>query len=236
MKHRTYDEFWQARNLPKAPRRTSSTPVLTVGGWFDAEDLFGPLETYQARRDEEPGNATRLVIGPWSHGGWARGDGDSLGDITFGAKTASTTATQIELPFFDYHLKDKGADPRPRRCVFETGSNRWRTLDAWPPQGHASASAVSSAPTASCRSTPPPAEDGDAFDEYVSDPRSPCRTAPQITTTEGSTYMVDDQRFAARGPTCSSIEPSARRRTSPSPARSRRACTSRRPAPMPTGS
>ena len=39
--HPNYDEFWQARNiLPHLGDVKHS--VMTVGGWFDAEDLYGP--------------------------------------------------------------------------------------------------------------------------------------------------------------------------------------------------
>ena len=108
--------------------------MLTVGGWFDAEDLFGALETYRSIESQSPGTANRLVMGPWPHGGWSRGTGDALGKVTFGQPTSKFFEEQIELPFFRYYLKG-GDDPKlPEAYVFETGANAWHTLDAWPPR------------------------------------------------------------------------------------------------------
>ena len=107
---------------------------MTVGGWFDAEDLFGALETYKTVEKNSPGAYNILVMGPWYHGGWARSDGDSLGSVQFGGKTAAFYRENIELPFFNYYLKDKGQLKLPDAYVFETGSNRWQTYDQWPPR------------------------------------------------------------------------------------------------------
>ena len=108
--------------------------MLTVGGWFDAEDLFGALETYRSIESQSPGIANRLVMGPWPHGGWSRGTGDALGKVTFGQPTSKFFEEQIELPFFRYYLKG-GDDPKlPEAYVFETGANAWHALDAWPPR------------------------------------------------------------------------------------------------------
>ncbi len=107
MKHGTYDEFWQARNL--RPHLKDIKPaVMTVGGWFDAEDLFGALNVYKSIEQSSPGASNMLVMGPWYHGGWARSDGSNLGNVQFGSKTADYYREHIELPFFKYWLK--GAD------------------------------------------------------------------------------------------------------------------------------
>ncbi len=128
MAHETYDAFWQARNL--RPHLKNIVPaVMTVGGWFDAEDLFGALETYKWTERQSPGGVNQLVMGPWSHGGWARSDGEFLGDLRFESKTAVFYREQIEFPFFSYHLKGRVDPGLPEAYVFETGSNVWRTFD-----------------------------------------------------------------------------------------------------------
>jgi putative CocE/NonD family hydrolase len=196
MAHETYDAFWQARNL--RPHLKNIAPaVLTVGGWFDAEDLFGALETYKSVERQSPGAVNMLVMGPWAHGGWARGDGDFLGDVRFGSKTAEFYREQIEYPFFAYHLKGKADPSLPEAYVFETGRNQWRRMDAWPPPA-AIAKDLYLAPGG--RLTWQAPSDADAFDQYLSDPARP---VPYINHTAiGMTreHMVDDQRFASRRP------------------------------------
>ena len=110
--------------------------VLVVGGWYDAEDLSGPYRTFNAVNQYNPETPTTLVEGPWTHGGWARNDGDHLGDIEFNGKTSEYFRKNIQFPFFEYYLKGKGT-PLPKAQVFETGSNVWRTYDAWPPRNAA---------------------------------------------------------------------------------------------------
>ena len=196
MAHETYDAFWQARNL--RPHLKNIAPaVLTVGGWFDAEDLFGALETYKSVERQSPGGVNMLVMGPWAHGGWSRGDGDFLGDVRFGSKTAEFYREQIEYPFFAYHLKGKADPSLPEAYVFETGRNQWRRMDVWPPPA-ALAKDLYLAPGG--RLTWQAPSDADAFDQYVSDPARP---VPYINHTAiGMTreHMVDDQRFASRRP------------------------------------
>ncbi len=133
MRHGTYDEFWKARNL--RPHLKNIRPaVMTVGGWFDAENLFGALETYKVVEASNRGAANSLVMGPWSHGGWGRGDGERLGQVRFDAKTAEFYRENIELPFFEFHLKAKGTAKLPEAYVFETGTNQWRQYEVWPPR------------------------------------------------------------------------------------------------------
>src|SRR5262249_29691174 len=135
MKHGTYDDFWKARNVRQHVKEIKPA-VLTVGGWYDAENLFGALETFK-RVDATgwPKAGHHLVMGPWVHGGWSGGEGDHLGDVSFNAKTAEFYREQIELPFFEHHLKDpEGEFKHPRAWVFETGTNVWRKYDAWPPK------------------------------------------------------------------------------------------------------
>ncbi len=120
---------------------------MTVGGWFDAEDLAGPLNVYRAiEKSQAAGggaaNAANagtkhnmIVMGPWPHGGWGRSEGERLGNVTFATPTSAFYREKIEFPFFAYHLKDRPLDaPLPEAYVFETGVNQWRREDSWPPK------------------------------------------------------------------------------------------------------
>lgn len=196
MKHGTYDEFWQARSLPRHLKNIK-TPVMTVGGWFDAEDLYGALKTYQSIERQNPNIFNVLVMGPWFHGGWARSDGDALGDIRFGSKTAEFYREQIELPFFNYYLKDKGKLSLPEAYVFETGANRWHTYSQWPPPGTA-LKALYLRENGKLSFDAPPGAGRPAFDEYVSDPQKPVPFINGINTGMTREYMVEDQRLAGR--------------------------------------
>ena len=132
MRHEAYDDFWKSRNI--RPHLKNVKPaVMTVGGWFDAENLFGALETYKSIEANNPGTDNTLVMGPWRHGGWERGEGSSFGDISFNQKTSEFYREQIEFPFFQRYLKDKGDQKQPEAWVFETGTNQWRKYETWPP-------------------------------------------------------------------------------------------------------
>ena len=195
--HETYDAFWKARNT--RPHLKGIRPaVLTVGGWYDAEDLFGALETYKAIERHNPGISNRLVMGPWSHGAWARGTGESLGRVRFGQPTSRFFQEEIELPFFRSWLKD-GVDPKlPEAYVFETGRNAWRALDAWPPKEAKPLALYLAAGGALTKQAPE--ETGEAFDEYGSDPARPVPFTEETSIGMTIEYMVDDQRFASRRP------------------------------------
>ena len=194
MEHPNYDAYWQACNT--LPHLKNIKPaVMTVGGWFDAEDLFGALNTYKSVEKQSPGAYNILVMGPWFHGGWSRSDGDALGDVRFGSKTGQFYRENIELPFFNYYLKDKGALKLPEAYVFETGSNKWKTYEHWPPaNGRAQNLYLNSNGKLSLTA---PA-DSNAFDQYVSDPARPVPFINNIAIGMTREYMVDDQRFAAR--------------------------------------
>ena len=198
MEHGDYDDYWKAQNVPQ--RLTHVTPaIMTVGGWFDAEDLQGPLHIYQAIEKNNPNTYNTIVMGPWCHGCWSRGDGESLGTAQFGSKTSAFYRENIELPFFNFFLKDKGELKLPEAYVFNTGVNQWRQYDQWPPKGAAEQRLYLHAKGKLSFSAPSGASDS-AFDEYVSDPAKP---VPFINGTNiGMTreYMTDDQRFAATRP------------------------------------
>lgn len=193
--HTTHDAYWQARNL--APHlRNIKCAVLIVGGWFDAEDLSGPFRAFHAIAAQNPGTPLHLAIGPWVHGGWARNDGDHLGDISFDAKTSEFFQKQVEFPFFEHYLRDQEAD-LPRAWMFETGTNVWRRQAEWP--------AARTRPRTlyfrrgGLLSFDPPAA-GETPSTYVSDPAHPVPFTGYVTDTIPQRYMVDDQRFASRRP------------------------------------
>lgn len=194
--HPNYDEFWQSRNLRPHLKRIRPA-VMTVGGWFDAENLFGALETFKNVERHEPPSFNILVMGPWNHGGWARGDGDALGDIRFHVKTAAEYREQIELPFFEYHLKGKGDLKHPKAWVFETGTNRWRSYPVWPP-AEARQRTWYLAGGGRLNETAP-ANPND-FEEYISDPDKPVPFHDRTHIGMAPEYMVGDNRHAARRP------------------------------------
>jgi putative CocE/NonD family hydrolase len=194
--HPNYDEFWQARNL--LPHLKDCAPaVMTVGGWFDAEDLYGALNTYTAVEKNNPKIFNVLVMGPWAHGGWSRGKGDRLGNINFGADTAEFFQKDLELPFFNHFLKGKGEHALAEATMFETGTNQWRKFDAWPPKETAKARLYLHA-GGKLRFEPPAA--AGAYEEYISDPRKPVPFTEALSVGMTREYMTDDQRFASKRP------------------------------------
>lgn len=195
--HPNYDDFWQARNL--LSHLHGVTPaVMTVGGWFDAEDLYGSLKIYRAVEENNPGIFNVLVMGPWAHGGWGRSDGDSLGHIHFGAKTSHFYRESILLPFFKHFLKDRAWKDLPEAYMFVTGDNQWRTFDHWPPYDVQQRNLYLHA--GGRLSFDPPDTSGKAYDQYVSDPAKPVPFTEETATGMTRRYMIDDQRFAARRP------------------------------------
>src|SRR5262245_1327652 len=195
--HPTYDAYWQARNI-RPHLKNVRCAVMTVGGWYDAEDLFGPLEVYRNTERMNPGITNMLVMGPWAHGGWGRGDGDKLGDINFRAKTAEYYREKIELPFFRHFLKGDTNYTMTEAHVFETGTHQWRRFDAWPPKQTVARTLYFRSGGALAFEVPSYATD--AFDEYVSDPAKPVPYTLEVATGYPRSYPVHDQRFAASRP------------------------------------
>ncbi len=196
--HPNYGPYWQARNLTPHMHGVHAA-VMAVGGWFDAEDLAGPVKVFHAVEKLSPeAPEDVLVEGPWVHGGWARSEGSRLGDISFGSPTAVFYRDTIEAPFFEHWLKDKAWTPLPKAYAFETGSDVWRQYPAWPPPGakprmlylQAGGGLGWQAPAAS-----------DSKDAYVSDPAHPVPFVPYVTGPDvPQRYMDEDQRFAATRP------------------------------------
>jgi putative CocE/NonD family hydrolase len=196
--HPTWDAFWEARSA--RPHLKNLRPaMLWVGGWFDTENSWGSLNAYAAAERQSPGAVNRLVMGPWSHGQWNGARGDSLGAVAWGSMTAQFFNDSLEAPFFNYYLLDGQPAPRAyEAAVFESGTNTWRFLDAWPPRNAAPRNLYLRANGA--LAFEPPAERGRAFDEYVSDPAKPVPYTNAIRHWYDGGFMVEDQRFAARRP------------------------------------
>jgi putative CocE/NonD family hydrolase len=198
IKHTRFDEYWQARDLAPHVAKAFAAPqapaVLLVGGWFDAEDLQGPLRLKRAAGARPD---VTLVMGPWVHGGWAYGDGSSLGAVQFQVKTGADFRTKIQAPFFEHFLKDAGDWKSPAARVFLTGLNEWREFDAWPPKT-AETKTLYFQNGGALGFSAPPAPGG--VDDYVSDPARPVPFMATIESGVPRTYMVADQRFAAMRP------------------------------------
>jgi putative CocE/NonD family hydrolase len=198
IEHDTYDAFWQSRAI--APHlKNIKAAVLTVGGWFDAEDLQGPFTTYGAIEKQNPGIVNSLVVGPWVHGGWAHGEGARLGQVNFDSKTAEYYRKELEFPFFEQHLKGV----KPERALaevtaFETGSNVWRRHTAWPPVQARPRMLYFGADGKLAWQQPAAADT--ACDEYVADPKKPVPFIGYPATGVPKETMVSDQRFAATRP------------------------------------
>lgn len=193
--HPNYDAFWQARNLLPHLKNVGCA-VLTVGGWYDTEDLYGPLATYAAIEKQNPNTENRLIMGPWYHGAWARDEARKLGTADFGFATGTWYREQVQFPFFEYHLKQNGALGLAEATVFETGANRWRQFDQWPPR-EAKQQTAYIAPGGTLSSDPPTTSGGD---DFISDPKKPVPYTQEITTRWAREYVTEDQRFAAWRP------------------------------------
>ncbi len=195
MQHPNYDAWWQARSVPKHVKNVKCA-VMTVGGWYDAEDLYGALAVYRGVERLNPGIENGLVMGPWTHGGWGGPNGDRLGDQDFGSKTSPEYQRTIELPFLKKYLKNEGDFRLREAVVFETGANRFHQLDAWPPPSTSPATLYLGNNSKLSFSKPGSV----SFDDYVSDPAKPVPYVDGTRFGRPSEYMNADQRFASRRP------------------------------------
>jgi len=203
MAHGTLDDFWKARSIRQ--HLTDIKPAtLVVGGFFDAEDCFGALHTYEALEKQNTGNDNFLVMGPWFHGGWSGSTGGWYGkaeEIFCDIKTDTLTAIwyqeHVEFPFFEKYLNGKSAPPFPEALIFETGSNRWRRFDSWPPANVLQKSLYLQKDGALAFEAP---GDKESFDEYISDPAKPVPYDEGIHLDRTREYMINDQRAVSRRP------------------------------------
>ncbi|WP_163996552.1 CocE/NonD family hydrolase [Pyxidicoccus caerfyrddinensis] len=195
--HPNYDAFWQARNLLPHLKNIKAA-VMTVGGWYDTEDLYGPLRTYAAIEKQNPGTTNTLIMGPWQHGGWQGTEGSALGDAEFGLKS-SETYQDLALDFFKSYLKDGKKPELPEALVFETGANRWRRFESWPPKG-VRETKLYFQPKGALTFNKAPTGTTESFAEYVSDPDKPVPYTQELNPGWSKNYMTEDQRFASRRP------------------------------------
>ena len=200
--HPNYDAFWQKQAMASYLTRVT-VPTLTVAGWWDQEDFYGPQKIYETLEPNDAQKMSFFVAGPWNHGGWMRADGTALGRIKFGSNTSAYYREKIQAPFFAHYLKDKDGWEVPEAITFETGTNAWQTYDAWPPRGLTEERGLYFREDGLLSFDPPPAGDAGAFDSYVSDPARPVPYRPRPVEptydSRGSgwrTWLVGDQRFA----------------------------------------
>ncbi|OUD35479.1 CocE/NonD family hydrolase, partial [Flavobacterium sp. FPG59] len=196
--HSSYDDFWQKRGILQHLNNIKPA-VMTVGGWFDAEDLYGPLNTYSTI-EKSSKNYNTIVMGPWSHGDWARNSAKQvIGNINFGDSISGFYQKNIEANFFRHFLKNNGKAENilPEAYVFDSGKKEWKTYDAWPPKNTEKKAFFMQDNKLSQM-----AKKNFAFEEFISDPKKPVPYSEDVKQ-QGLTprkYMTDDQRFAARRP------------------------------------
>ena len=201
--HPNYDDFWKQQSLTN---RLDSPliPILHVAGWWDQEDFYGPLKTYDVLEKKDNNNMNNIVIGPWNHGGWNRITGDKLGSINFDQPTAQEFRENIQAPFFAYYLKGKGDGKFSEAVTFETGSNTWKSYDEWPPEKITKKNKLYFHSNGKLSFEPP--NYNDLFDEYLSDPSHPVPYRPRpVEQTYGLNsrwynWLVEDQRFVHNRP------------------------------------
>ena len=199
--HPNYDEFWK-RHAVAYGLKQPTVPNLNVAGWWDQEDFYGPVATYERLEKVDKNNLNFLAAGPWNHGGWGSGPGRSLGAISFGGDTSVYFRQKIEAPWFAYWLKDKGALPLKEALLFQTGSDTWTSFDAWPPR-EATARNLYFREDGKLSFDAPEASAAEAADSYESDPAHPVpyrnrpvdMTYPQDHPGSWYTWLVQDQRF-----------------------------------------
>jgi putative CocE/NonD family hydrolase len=192
LEHATKDSYWQARNI-----RTHLTNIkpatLLVGGWFDAEDMFGALNTYKAIEKQNTGNDNKLIMGPWTHGAWESPTWNKFVTYNFNSST-SAYFQKMELDFFNYHLKGKGTLNASEATIFFTGSNEWKTFAQWPPKETTPTKWLLNDQHALSLNETKTA----GSDEYVSDPANPVPYIGKKSSERLSEYMAADQSFASK--------------------------------------
>jgi putative CocE/NonD family hydrolase len=196
--HPAYDSVWQARAVPRFLTQ-ATVPTLSVGGWWDQEDLYGPQATYKSMEANDAAHRNYIALGPWYHGQWAEEAGDSLGNIKFGSATGEYYRRNVEAPWFAYWLKDKGDGKFAEVTAFDAGAREWKQFDAWPPKT-ATAKHLYFQPGGKL-SFDAPAENGGG-DSFVSDPDHPVPYRPRPVEwtydprgSRWQRWMTEDQRF-----------------------------------------
>ncbi len=193
--HPTYDAFWKERDV-RPHLHDVKAAVLTVGGFYDTEDIHGPWWVFNSINAQSKATDNRVIVGPWSHGGWSRGDGTTLGNLQWQYKTGPFFRDSVEYPFFAHHLKGAPLADAPRVLVFRTGADTWDRYATWPAPESKKVSLYLQ-PDGKLGFTAP--NGGSAFDEYVSDPAKPVPVVDRIESNGmPRDYITADQRFASR--------------------------------------
>jgi hypothetical protein len=198
MNHPNLDAWWKERDA-RVGCKNIKPAMLIVGGLFDAEDCYGAWRLYDAVKKQSKETNTRIVMGPWYHGGWLKSDGRYLGNVRFENNTSAYYQQNIEIPFFNYYLKQKGDIKNlAGASIFFTGENKWKTFAQWPPINtvktefyfiHSGGLNTIAKPT-----------NTDILTQYISDPNKPVPYCEDIQSSRTREYMTDDQRFASRRP------------------------------------
>ena len=192
MQHPAYDSVWQQRAVQRYLTHTS-IPTLTVGGFWDQEDGYGPQVSYAALEKTDTARTNKLVIGPWYHGQWFDDPADSLAAIQFGRATGDDFRA-LQARFFARYLKDRPGAEIPEATVFDAGINQWRTFDAWPAK-NTQPRRLYFREGGVLSFSPPTATSG--RDSFVSDPSHPVpyRPRPIPSRVGWESWLVRDQRF-----------------------------------------
>jgi len=198
--HPNYDAHWQKMSFDQQLKK-ATVPILNVAGWWDQEDFYGPPRIHQIFEKNDSEKKNYFVAGPWNHGSWY-GSGEKLGKIDFGSKTGQHYQENLKAPFLAYHLHGKGKGDFPEATVFETGSNRWRSFDTWPPQAGVTTKRLYLQPNRQLAFDAPKETGNNAADTYVSDPKNPVPYQPRpisslFTSEQWPVWQVQDQRFSA---------------------------------------
>ncbi|WP_431164989.1 CocE/NonD family hydrolase [Tenacibaculum halocynthiae] len=200
VEHPNYDSIWQSKGIIQHLNKVPSTvATMVVGGWFDAEDLYGPLETYKGIEKNQPNNYNTLVFGPWDHGGWSRNKvPNKVGNYYFGDSISLKFQKEVETKFFNHFLKGDGSKNSglPEAYVFDTGKKTWKSYDIWPPKNAKKETFFLSENQELTTS-----KKGNSKINFISDIKRPVPYSEDIKTVfTPRKYMTDDQRFAARRP------------------------------------
>ena len=228
MVHPNYDSWWKARNIRNFVTNVKPA-ILTVGGTFDAEDCYGAWNLYKAIEQKNSSIDNKLVMGPWFHGGWARGNGSYLGNVRFGSNTSAYYQQNIEIPFFNFYLKLQGTTREiAEATIFFSGENEWRKFEQWPPNNTTSKNLLlkengkliiqsgmedlqskikqveknikDAINKVKGKDVTTNNESKESFSEYISDPAKPIPYTEDVHFDRTREYMSDDQRFASRRP------------------------------------
>lgn len=197
--HGTYDYYWKSRsNLQHL--KNMKPAILLVGGWYDAEDMYGPLHIYKTIEKNDKPNSTRLVMGPWTHGSWIWAKGDSLGDFYFGGNTADYYRNEILLPFFKFYLKGEGSLNLNDVYVFDAGANKWSNYPTWPPEESNELKYYLQDDEKLNKQMP---TTQNSFTEYLNDPFNPVPYTAKFQDSKqfyNPVHLIEDQRYVSTRP------------------------------------